>query len=213
MRYSNSTSRTALNMCRSLPWRCARPCAVLLLAIGMAPVFAQGASEARPAVTVELTQTKVIQGADGKEQFVDAATVKPGDLLEYRATYTNRESTAINGVAANLPIPVGLEYQPKSAKPATLQVQAATQEGKFSAEPLVRRIANQTTPVPYEDYRTLRWNLGQLPAGGQTMVSARVKVQTYIAPTADAPIASGAALPNAPPPAVARASATFPAKP
>ena len=198
MRYSNSTSRTALNMCRSLPWRCARPCAVLLLAIGMAPVFAQGASEARPAVTVELTQTKVIQGADGKEQFVDAATVKPGDLLEYRA---------------NLPIPVGLEYQPKSAKPATLQVQAATQEGKFSAEPLVRRIANQTTPVPYEDYRTLRWNLGQLPAGGQTMVSARVKVQTYIAPTADAPIASGAALPNAPPPAVARASATFPAKP
>jgi uncharacterized repeat protein (TIGR01451 family) len=223
MKPSSSISLTAPKSRCSLPWRIVRPYVAMLLALGMAPVLAQSSatstirpanpSAAKPAVTVELTQAKVIQGPDGKEQFVDAATVKPGDLLEYRATYTNRDSVAINGLAVDLPIPEGLEYQAGSAKPGAPQVQAATKDGKFAAEPLVQKIADKTAPVPYEDYRALRWNLGRFPAGAQAMVSARVKVQTYVAPSTAVPTAGTTALPNAPPASVTRASAVFPAKP
>ena len=146
---------------------------------------------------MELTQSRVIQGADGKEQLVDAASVKPGDLLEYRAVYSNRKNFPVDGLVVDLPIPEGLEYQPKTARPAALRAQAATKDGQFRAEPLTQQIAGKTEPVPYSDYRSLRWNLGKLPAGGEAVVSARARVQTY-APAAPT-VSGGGAMPTAPP--------------
>ena len=90
-------------------------------------------------MSVELTQRKVIKDAQGKEQLVDASTVKPGDVLEYRATYTNNSAKTVTGLVGELPIPLGLEYQRKTARPGAAQVKAATKEGVFSAEPLMRK--------------------------------------------------------------------------
>lgn len=183
---------------------------VILLAAGTSPVMAQAAAPAVKApvaavaksdVKVELTQAKVVKDASGKEQLLDAASVKPGDILEYRATYKNTSAKAVQGVVATLPIPEGLEYLPRSAKPGAKLVQAATNNAAYAAEPLSRVVAGKSVPVPYAEYRSLRWSLGQLPAGGEASVSARARVQTYVLPAAT-PASSSAAAPQAPPAAV-----------
>jgi uncharacterized repeat protein (TIGR01451 family) len=101
-------------------------------------------------IKAELKQFLVRTEA-GKEVLKPANEVKPGDLIEYRATYTNQGSSPVRAVVAQLPIPVGLEYQPRSAS------------GKKEA-------------VPYYEYRSIRWNLGQLAAGAKVEVAARARV-------------------------------------
>lgn len=160
------------------------------------PVAAPSAPAVEKTVAVGLTQFKVVKAADGKEQLLDASSVKPGDILEYRATYTNNTGKAVSGLVADLPIPEGLEYLPRSAKPGAALVKAATKDGAYGAEPLMRKAQNnKAEPVPYSDYRALRWTLGQLPADGVTAVSARAKVEVVVPP---APKTSAAA-PQAPP--------------
>lgn len=157
------------------------------LAQPAAPVEAPSTPVAAKAVTVVLTQSKVVKGSDGNEQFQDAATIKPGDVIEYKATYTNNTGKPVKGLVADLPIPEGLEYLPRSAKPGASLVKAATKNAVFESEPLVRKLAGgKTEPVPYSEYRMLRWSLGQLPANGSTAVSARAKVEA-VAPSAAPP--------------------------
>lgn len=179
------------------------PCAVFLLACSMGSfVFAQPVSKvpnvavAKSDVSVELIQRKVIKGVDGKEQLVDATIVKPGDVLEYRAIYTNNSTKTVTNLIGELPIPLGLEYQRRSARPGAAQVKVATQEGDFAAEPLMRKFGAVQKEVPYSEYRMLRWTLGQLLAGAKTTVSARASVETYVASS------SGVLAPTPPVPVV-----------
>jgi uncharacterized repeat protein (TIGR01451 family) len=188
--------------------RAARFSAIATVGAGMlamaslaAPASAQPAATpsapvAEKTVAVALTQWKVVTGADGKEQLLDASSVKPGDVLEYRATYTNHTGKTVSGLVADLPIPEGLEYLPRSAKPGAALVKAATKDGAYAAEPLMRKAANnRTEPVPYSDYRALRWTLGQLPAGGETAVTARARVEVVVPPEPK----TSALAPQAPP--------------
>jgi len=173
---------------------------MLAVASLAAPAPAQPAAtpsaSAEKTVAVALTQRKVVTGADGKEQLLDASSVKPGDVLEYRATYTNQTGKTVSGLVADLPIPEGLEYLPRSAKPGAALVKAATKDGAYAAEPLMRKTANsKTEPVPYGDYRALRWTLGQLPAGGETAVTARARVEVVVPPEPK----TSALAPQAPP--------------
>ncbi|MFM9426042.1 putative repeat protein (TIGR01451 family) [Variovorax sp. GrIS 2.14] len=186
---------------------------VVLVTFLAVPAFAQtvvakdaAAVAEKKVVAVVLTQSKVVKAADGTEQLQDAASVKPGDIVEYKATYTNNTGKAVTGLVANLPIPEGLEYLPKSAKPGAALVKAAAKDGVFAAEPLTHIVAGKTEPVAYGDYRSLRWTLGQLPANGVTAVSARAKVQIVVPP---APKTSAAA-PQAPPVAVQPAASGTP---
>ncbi|MDM0118300.1 hypothetical protein [Variovorax arabinosiphilus] len=150
------------------------------------------------AVTVELQQSKVVQATDGKEQLLDAASVKPGDVLEYTVTYTNKTGKPVSGLVADLPIPEGLEYLPRSAKPGATLVKAAVKDGAFAAEPLMRKTRDgKAEPVPYSDYRALRWTLGQLPAGGVASVSARAKVEVVVPPVPKTASATPPATPSA----------------
>lgn len=140
-----------------------------------------------PAIAVVLTQHKVVKNEKGEEQLVDAGSVKPGDVIEYRATYANKSAKAVTGLVGNLPIPEGLEYLPRSAKPGAALVKAAAADGVFASEPLLRKLpGGKTEPLPYGEYRSLRWTLGQLPAGAVTAVSARARVEAVVpkAPTA-----------------------------
>ena len=163
--------------------------AALVVACAMPAIAQPAAATATPAaaapsaIAVELQQHKVVKAADGKEQLLDAASVKPGDVLEYTVTYTNKTGKAVSGLVADLPIPEGLEYLPRSAKPGATLVKAAVKDGEFAAEPLKRKTRDgKPEPVPYSDYRALRWTLGQLPAGGVASVSARAKVEVVVPP-------------------------------
>ena len=145
----------------------------------------------RPAtVGIALTQAKVVKSADGKEQLLDAASVKPGDVLEYRAVYTNRSDKAVTGVLATLPVLEDLVYQPGSAR----LVQAATKNGVSAAEPLMRPVQSKSEPVPYADYRALRWSSGPwAPRRKPWSARATVEVFTPVTVPAIPGVAIGAA--------------------
>ena len=192
-----------LTLTASLEGRLLKRLTPFLLIAGLVPAFAQNAAVTAPpvaskaVVTVVLTQSKVVKGVDGKETLVEAPTVRPGDVIEYRATYTNNTGKTVTGLRADLPIPEGLEYLPRSAKPGADLVKAAVKGGDYAMEPLSRKLANgKTEPVPYNEYRALRWSLGQLPAGGVTAVSARAKVEVVVP---KAPLVGSSAAAQAPP--------------
>jgi uncharacterized repeat protein (TIGR01451 family) len=174
-------------------------CAFAAVAQTGSPLAKAMETTAVPAVvTVELQQSKVVQATDGKEQLLDAASVKPGDVLEYTVTYTNKTGKPVSGLVADLPIPEGLEYLPRSAKPGATLVKAAVKDGAFAAEPLMRKTRDgKAEPVPYSDYRALRWTLGQLPAGGVASVSARAKVEVVVPPVPKTASATPPATPSA----------------
>lgn len=155
-----------------------------------APVAAPAPQKAENAKQVQavLTQLRVVTDAQGKEKLEPAPTVKPGDVLEYRVTYTNAGKEAVKGVKATLPIPEETEYLSKSGRPGAARMLASAKDGKYAPEPLMYIPAGKTRPepVPYVDYRTLQWDLGQLPAGGVAEVSARVRILSVVPPVAAA---------------------------
>src|SRR6186997_3442361 len=85
-----------------------------------------------PDVSVKLAAHQVVVN-DNKESLVAADKVKPGDVIEYQAVYTNNGKAAAQNVAATVPIPNGLALVAESARPAAEQ---ASLDGKaFSAYP------------------------------------------------------------------------------
>ena len=143
----------------------------------VAPIPRTAGAPAKELVEASLRQFIVVTGADGKEEFKEADSVRPGDILEYRVRYANRSGKGVSNFTATLPLPEQLEYLPKSATPGATLVQAATADSKYAAEPLMRTApGKKPEPVPYAEYRSLRWNLGQLPADAVTEVAARARV-------------------------------------
>jgi len=131
-------------------------------------------------VKVVLTAHKIVK-TDGTEQSISADKAKPGDVIEYVATYKNTDSKPATDVTATLPIPHGMEYMPNTASPE--HVMASTGDEHYAPVPLKRTVkdANGTPKeelVPYSEYRSLRWQLGAMPGAATRDVKARVKVQT-----------------------------------
>jgi len=135
------------------------------------------AAPATDPVKVNLQALKVVV-ANGKESLVESKTAKPGDTLEYRATYTNVSKKNVANLMATLPVPKGMEYVAQSGRPASPE---ASLDGKqFAPVPLMRKRADGKgeEPVPVADYRALRWKAVELQAGKAFEVSARMRVGT-----------------------------------
>ena len=118
--------------------------------------------------------------ADGVEQRQPADKAKPGDVVEYVAEYQNTDKRPVNNVLAKLPIPSGMEYLPETGSPAGIM--ASTDDVNFAAVPLKRSVrqADGTMAqqlVPYSEYRSLRWNLGEIAGGASKTVKARMKIK------------------------------------
>lgn len=149
---------------------------VAMLALTLiAPVAARAGSD----VTVKLDAQRV-SVTDGKETLSSAAQTRPGDLVEYRATYTNTGAQPARQVMATLPVPTGMEYVGRTAVPA--KVEASLDGRTFAPVPLTRRAKladgrEVVRTVPTSDYRWLRWPLGTLGSNSARTVSARMRVQ------------------------------------
>ncbi len=130
-------------------------------------------------VVVSLVAQKVSVGADGKEALRVADRALPGEVIQYDAHYKNGGTKEVRALEPTLPIPSGLEYLPDSARPAPAK---ASLDGKtFAAFPLMRPVTmpdGQVVehPVPFAEYRALRWNFDGLPAGQSITVSARARL-------------------------------------
>jgi uncharacterized repeat protein (TIGR01451 family) len=148
--------------------------------------LASGAWAQTAPVTSEL-QVQKIETVDGNTVFRPAQVSKPGDVLEYRVSYTNHSNAAVNGLVANLPIPLGTTLVDKSQLPP--DAQASTDGTRFAPLPLMHRVrqadgSEQQQPVPLSEYRALRWSLGTLAPGKSEQVSARVRVNSSLPPVA-----------------------------
>ena len=153
----------------------------LLLAIALATIsLVTSAFAQAPIVTVKLVANQVLVN-DSKESLVPAAKVKPGDVIEYKAVYTNSGKGAAQNVAATLPVPVGLGFLAESAQPAA---ELASLDGKtFKPVPLTRPTVNangmtEEKMVPPSEYRALRWQIDELAPGGAITVALRARVLT-----------------------------------
>jgi uncharacterized repeat protein (TIGR01451 family) len=136
-------------------------------------------------IEVRLQQFKVGKDEKGVPVLLEAKLVVPGDVLEYRATYSNHSKGPLS-VVATLPVPEGLEYIKDSALATSrgndrIAHTVAQKDSQFASEPLQRKTlgpdgASLTRGVPYADYRFVRWNLDNLAAGASADVSIRGKV-------------------------------------
>jgi uncharacterized repeat protein (TIGR01451 family) len=152
-----------------------RLAAALAAALALPLAFAQSADGP---LESRLAARKVVV-ADGRENLVDATDAKPGDLIEYTATYRNKGKAAIRNLEATLPVPKDTEYVPGSARPAGAR--ASTDGKSYAAIPLKRKVKRADgkevdEPVPLRDYRALRWYASELGGEKTVSYSARVRV-------------------------------------
>jgi uncharacterized repeat protein (TIGR01451 family) len=150
----------------------------LAIAIVAAALFVPLAAFADAPVHVSLTAQHV-SVANGKEVFTTADKARPGDVLEYRATYRNDAHSAVREMQATLPLPEGVEFVPGTATPAGV---TASLDGRtFEPLPIVRRTVGSdgrtiVREVPVSQYRYLRWPLGTLNGCAARTVVARARV-------------------------------------
>lgn len=133
----------------------------------------------KPDIESVLTAKKVEIADDKKERLIEAKTAKPGEVIEYVATYTNKGKTAVRDVVATLPIPADTILLRNTPRPATAT--ASVGDAKFAAIPLKRKVKlpsgkEEEIEIPVSEYRALQWSLGELAAGKSVVVSARVRV-------------------------------------
>ena len=151
-----------------------------------AVAHAQPAAKAGGPLETRLEQQKVTRTAAGKEQLAPADAVRPGEVIEYTATYRNTSRQALRNVEATLPIPSNTEFIPGSVKPGNAK---ASLDGRaFADMPLKRTVTRNgkqvQEEVPAREYRALRWYPGELGPEKTVAYTARVKVVDDRAPTA-----------------------------
>ena len=137
-----------------------------------------GAAQGAPEVKSQLTAFRVSR-ADDKETFVAAQNARPGDVIEYRVSYSNAGRGAALNLRPVLPIPVGTAYVANSAAPAPFE--ASLDGTTFAAAPLTRKVKKadgtlEVVNVPLAEYRALRWNAGTLAPRETNNFKARVQL-------------------------------------
>lgn len=130
-------------------------------------------------VKVNLVANKIVS-VDGAEHKQSADKAKPGEVIEYVADYQNLDKASVKNVMATLPVPKGLEYLPQSSSPQSML--ASTDGNTYAPAPLKRSVRGTDGKmveelVPYSEYRSLRWSLGEIGAGASKTVKARMKVK------------------------------------
>ncbi len=130
-------------------------------------------------VTAKLSAFKVIKTPKGEEKLKPTQRVNPGDIVEYQVVYRNQGRDSAKQLLATLPVPKGMSYLPSDTYPA--KPQASLDGKRYASMPLMHwvRLPDGSLvqrEVPYSQYRSLQWNLGNLEVGSETTVRARVRV-------------------------------------
>lgn len=128
-------------------------------------------------IGVQLT-VKKIETVSGAETLVSAETIRPGDLLQYEIVYKIKGQDEVLELLAQLPIPIGMEYVPGTARPP--KVLGSLNGVDFPSLPLpgTGKLVDGATleKIPAVKYRTLGWTIRGLAPGDEFTVSARLKV-------------------------------------
>jgi len=133
------------------------------------------------AVSSVLSVYKITLNENGNEIATATEEVTPGDLIEYRVTYTNNDVGPITELQPMLPIPTGMEYVKDSARPANITASVSSTGTDFQSLPLTRQVrlpdgTVATQEVAASEYRRLQWMIESLDVGESVFLVARVKV-------------------------------------
>ncbi len=149
---------------------------ISLMFVGVAAsAMAVTAASNNEPVSVQLKAFKRVVDSKGNAQFKAADSIKPQDVIEYRATYTNNTTGNIKSLKATLPIPADTQYLGASLPSGAL---ASTDGVNFSAMPLKKKVDGKLVNIPLKEYRALQWQIAELPAKKAVTVSAQAKVNT-----------------------------------
>lgn len=147
---------------------------LMFVGIAASAMVATAATNNEP-VSVQLKAFKKVVDSKGNAQFKAADSIKPQDVIEYRATYTNNTTGNIKSLKATLPIPADTQYLGASLPSGAL---ASTDGVNFSAMPLKKKVDGKLVNIPLKEYRALQWQIAELPAKKAVTVSAQAKVNT-----------------------------------
>ncbi len=147
---------------------------LMFVGVAASAMVATAATNNEP-VSVQLKAFKKVVDSKGNAQFKAADSIKPQDVIEYRATYTNNTTGNIKSLKATLPIPADTQYLGASLPSGAL---ASTDGVNFSAMPLKKKVDGKLVNIPLKEYRALQWQIAELPAKKSVTVSAQAKVNT-----------------------------------
>ncbi len=159
----------------------------MLPALMMIVVSHAALAQSSAEVVSTLSVQRITNQAEGKEMAGPAASAKPGDVLEYVVDYKNQGKSAARSLVVTLPLPTGTEYIPNSANPVA---SLASVDGiAYAPLPLMRKVKQADgkvidQPVPYANYRFLRWAGLDLAPGKNRRYTTRVKLANDGAPGA-----------------------------
>ncbi len=148
---------------------------LLLLAL---PASAQ---VAEPQALTIVAENVTARSAERTE--LDEGTARPGDVIEYRLTFTNHQDGPVTQVVLNDPIPVGVVFVPGSvtASREDLRVEYSIDSGAtWSTDPKVEvEEAGEMVlrPAPAEAFTHVRWTItGSVNPGAQVSGRFRARV-------------------------------------
>lgn len=123
-----------------------------------------------------------------EREGADSGATLPGDVIEYRLTFTNHTEGAVSSVVLNDPIPEGLTFVPGSvtASREDVTVDYSIDGGvSWSDQPLVEVTVGEqveTRPAPAESYTHVRWTVtGAVTPGAEVLARFQVRVAGSVA--------------------------------
>lgn len=122
-------------------------------------------------LAVELKAFAVEEVPGAEPVLTQTEVVKPGQLIEYQAVFTNISDGALNGVAPEIPIPAGMTVILQSIDPDEYLLSADSIH--FAKGPLLDASGK---PLGAELIRSVRWNPVKLDAGSKLTRRLRAKV-------------------------------------
>lgn len=141
--------------------------AALAAVLALSPL----AASAQPAEPLLSSLSALVVGKDaaGAETLAPAQEAAPGDVVEYRLSYTNVSPASISGVVVTGPIPDSMSYVADSAfAPGGARMEVSVDNGESWEREPVRRLRQnaqgQTVEVivPASEYTHVRW-VGSAP--------------------------------------------------
>ncbi len=154
----------------------------IILGLGLLSLALPASAQVDEPQALTIEAENVTARAANRADNQSGATL-PGDVIEYRLTFTNHTAGSVSDVVLNDPIPEGLVFVPGSvaASREDLLVEYSIDEGgSWSEAPVVEvdqpgEPASQ--PAPAEAYTHVRWTItGQVNPGAQVTARFRARV-------------------------------------
>lgn len=156
---------------------------LLALALAAVPLRAQGTGPAAAGGPFALTVQNLTAQAEAAQHRPRADDrARPGDVLRYRLTFTNRSGRPVRRVILDNPIPAGLLFDPAfvRASRADARVEYSIDGGRsWSPQPMEDVVVGGSTlrrPAPPERFTNVRW-IVEGPVAPQTVVTAEFQAQ------------------------------------